>query len=292
MGDGKNFNQLRIKYMSQKGFANIILIGVVVIIVGTLGYFMLRRQTGFPQSAQQPQIISRDIAEPVDVIHDMENWVACRNARYGYDVKYPTDWKVWDEYATEQRPGTCIENIRTAIFSPRFQDFRQPDPESERRGQRKWMLIDVYDQERILSSIGTGVHSLDEYFQKISKIGTMWAIDQPVQWTMLDGKRAAWTKSGHKLLTFHNDLLYEFRRYEVDDATFNQFLGSFKFIQPISACVLKPQAGTCKALYPRSYFNQETGKCTEFNWGGCGGVVPFETLEGCRAVCEQTSKPI
>ncbi|MBA4146415.1 MAG: proteinase inhibitor I4 serpin, partial [Cytophaga sp.] len=27
-------------------------------------------------------------------------------------------------------------------------------------------------------------------------------------------------------------------------------------------------------------------KCKEFIWGGCGGVVPFETLEECKGGCQ------
>jgi hypothetical protein len=52
-----------------------------------------------------------------------------------------------------------------------------------------------------------------------------------------------------------------------------------------SRCELTPDAGTCKAYIPRYYFDPVTKKCTEFIWGGCGGVVPFETMEECKA-CE------
>ncbi|MAP02831.1 MAG: hypothetical protein CMF85_03365 [Candidatus Marinimicrobia bacterium] len=46
-----------------------------------------------------------------------------------------------------------------------------------------------------------------------------------------------------------------------------------------------PDPGLCQAAFPRFYFNQETQKCAQFLWGGCGGTVPFETLEECKDAC-------
>ena len=50
-------------------------------------------------------------------------------------------------------------------------------------------------------------------------------------------------------------------------------------------CELKPEAGPCKAIFERFYFDQETGSCKSFIWGGCQGVVPFETLSECQSSC-------
>ena len=52
-----------------------------------------------------------------------------------------------------------------------------------------------------------------------------------------------------------------------------------------SKCELVPEAGPCKAYFKKYYFDKSEGKCKEFVWGGCGGVVPFETLEECKS-CE------
>ena len=46
-------------------------------------------------------------------------------------------------------------------------------------------------------------------------------------------------------------------------------------------CQLIPDPGPCKALIPRYYFDATDKTCKAFNWGGCDGVVPFETLEEC-----------
>lgn len=52
-------------------------------------------------------------------------------------------------------------------------------------------------------------------------------------------------------------------------------------------CQLKPDPGTCKAYMPRYYFDESEGSCKEFIWGGCEGMVPFETLESCIEACEK-----
>ncbi|MBT0653067.1 BPTI/Kunitz-type proteinase inhibitor domain-containing protein [Geomobilimonas luticola] len=51
-------------------------------------------------------------------------------------------------------------------------------------------------------------------------------------------------------------------------------------------CRLVPVNGTCKAMMDKYYFDQKTGRCTEYFYDGCGQVVPFDTMEECRALCE------
>ena len=46
-------------------------------------------------------------------------------------------------------------------------------------------------------------------------------------------------------------------------------------------CLLEPDAGPCEAAIPAWYYDQAVGGCSMFLWGGCDGVVPFETLESC-----------
>ena len=47
-------------------------------------------------------------------------------------------------------------------------------------------------------------------------------------------------------------------------------------------CKLRPVTGPCRASIPRYFFNQKTGACEMFTWGGCKGVVPFTTLSECQ----------
>jgi hypothetical protein len=48
-------------------------------------------------------------------------------------------------------------------------------------------------------------------------------------------------------------------------------------------CSLMPDPGLCEAYRPKYYFDQREKKCKVFIWGGCAGVVPFETLEECES---------
>lgn len=53
-------------------------------------------------------------------------------------------------------------------------------------------------------------------------------------------------------------------------------------------CNLVPDPGLCDAAIRKYYYDKTEGKCKEFTWGGCGGVVPFNTMEECRQ-CEQAN---
>lgn len=57
-------------------------------------------------------------------------------------------------------------------------------------------------------------------------------------------------------------------------------------VSPTSGrCLLEPDAGLCEAAIPKYYYDKTEGTCKMFVWGGCGGVVPFNSMEECRA-CE------
>ena len=46
---------------------------------------------------------------------------------------------------------------------------------------------------------------------------------------------------------------------------------------------LDPDPGPCEAAIARYYYDRTEQECKAFMWGGCGGVVPFETREECEA---------
>lgn len=52
------------------------------------------------------------------------------------------------------------------------------------------------------------------------------------------------------------------------------------------ACALAPDAGMCRAAFTRYYFDETSGSCRTFIWGGCGGTVPFETMQDCQQACD------
>lgn len=60
-----------------------------------------------------------------------------------------------------------------------------------------------------------------------------------------------------------------------------------------SACQVTPDPGPCKAQIEKFFFDPATKKCASFNYGGCEGTVPFETMQACQSACEtETSAAI
>ena len=53
-------------------------------------------------------------------------------------------------------------------------------------------------------------------------------------------------------------------------------------IQNCGTCGLEPKPGPCNASFTKYYFDNESKKCKKFIWGGCEGVVPFNSLEECE----------
>ena len=51
-------------------------------------------------------------------------------------------------------------------------------------------------------------------------------------------------------------------------------------------CALEPDPGPCFAAIDAYYYNLDSGECEITIWGGCGGVVPFWSMEECQASCE------
>ena len=56
-------------------------------------------------------------------------------------------------------------------------------------------------------------------------------------------------------------------------------------IEEIQKCYYTPNPGVCLAAITKYYFDQEENECLEFTWGGCGGLVPFETMDDCESSC-------
>lgn len=51
-------------------------------------------------------------------------------------------------------------------------------------------------------------------------------------------------------------------------------------------CNLEPDAAFCNAAIPKYYYDKNEEKYKQFTWGGCGGVVPFDTMEECEKQCD------
>ncbi|KAH6926582.1 hypothetical protein HPB50_019823 [Hyalomma asiaticum] len=56
------------------------------------------------------------------------------------------------------------------------------------------------------------------------------------------------------------------------------------------ACFAPPDQGPCRASIPRYYFDNSTGTCKEFTYGGCeGNPNNFDTVEECMASCNPST---
>lgn len=94
--------------MNKKGFINIIIIGVVVVIIAAAGYFALTRKTAeAPATTQEAE----DLAT--------KDW---KTYTWGsFQFQYPSNWKVEDEYYTT--PASYTDKV-AVIVSPPDQDLK------------------------------------------------------------------------------------------------------------------------------------------------------------------------
>ncbi|PJB83519.1 MAG: hypothetical protein CO088_01275 [Candidatus Yonathbacteria bacterium CG_4_9_14_0_8_um_filter_46_47] len=92
--------------MNQKGFANIILVVVIVILVGAIGYFVFikksepiaqqststptQTKTPLPPTSTPTKTPAYSTPAPKD---ETANWKSYRNDQYGFELKYPEDWR-------------------------------------------------------------------------------------------------------------------------------------------------------------------------------------------------------
>jgi hypothetical protein len=51
------------------------------------------------------------------------------------------------------------------------------------------------------------------------------------------------------------------------------------------SCLEKPDTGVCRAAKTAFYYDYPSDSCRRFNWGGCGGRVPFQSMDQCVKTC-------
>lgn len=99
--------------MNQKGFANIILVVVVVVLVGAVGYFAFVKKS--EPTAQQPTPTPTQINTPISPAptpttqqtppkaDETQGWLVFTNKKYNYSFKHPQGSSVWsNQYATDE----------------------------------------------------------------------------------------------------------------------------------------------------------------------------------------------
>ena len=81
------------------------------------------------------------------------------------------------------------------------------------------------------------------------------------------------------------------RKYNLLEVTTKKHILKFSPASPsadlncIDPCGLDPAGGFCRGYFKKYYFDENEGRCKSFVWGGCGGTVPFESLEDCQRKC-------
>lgn len=61
------------------------------------------------------------------------------------------------------------------------------------------------------------------------------------------------------------------------------------FIDYTNICIKPKDAGPCRALVPRFYFDADEQNCKKFNYGGCkGNENNFKNEKECKDKCENS----
>src|SRR3989338_8235327 len=72
----------------KKGFANLVLVGTVVILIAIGGYFTWSKKSN---NTNTPESLLPEASQA-----DTSNWKTYRNDKYGIEFKHPTGWYIYD----------------------------------------------------------------------------------------------------------------------------------------------------------------------------------------------------
>lgn len=208
--------------MNQKGFTNIILIVVIVVLVGAVGYFaFVKKSEPITEEAstsiqtQTTDTSKSPILSPTPN-QEKKQTANCVNGKFGYQLIYQTDWEVWTRGTGEARSATCSENLASYFFAKDL--FGIPF--------QNQINIMVSTRENQVNEYWQGINSLDDYIKRMS----VWKVKKE---TTIDGERLVWLeyKQELQLAAYHNSAIYEFAIYTVDSTTLDKFLASFEFTE-------------------------------------------------------------
>lgn len=210
--------------MNQRGFINIILVVLVVVLAGVVGYVTLvKKPTTIreePTNAQNIQPIPPTSAIKESTFESKDetiNWKVCNNIKSGYEIQYPSNWKIWYKSMQGIAEADCNNGDEILVFSK-----EKPGPAGE-------------------TSNGFGIkfekaniQSIDSYIaQQISPERTF------RETIIIDGEKALWRKDPSSSSSTGTVIIYLAPRgnlfkiltkaNQVDNIEFNKIISSLKF---------------------------------------------------------------
>lgn len=98
--------------------------------------------------------------------------------------------------------------------------------------------------------------------------------------------------NGNNHLTLSDCQHLCFNYYKHENGDNNRKLDEGEVVDLKDDCKLSPEAGPCRSIIPRYYYDTETGSCQGFDYSGCGGNGNnFATKESCLSHCDKIPKP-
>jgi hypothetical protein len=102
---------------NQKGFVSLVIVGALVIIIGMSAYFAWHNKSS--------ESIVNQVEENTTSKDDTSNWKTYINTKYGFWIKYPSNYKLVEEELVE---GESQINMDSETCTPVFDSFGGPWP--------------------------------------------------------------------------------------------------------------------------------------------------------------------
>ena len=144
---------------NQKGFTNIVLVVVIVIFVGAVGYFAFVKKSEPVAQQPTPTQTSNPTKTPTPNPKDeIADWKTYTNAQYGFEFRYPSNWGFDDQSANR------LGGVDVFVMAPMDNNFGKNtmnvviDTLHTLSDRRQYRISDGY-QEKIISVGGGTVYT-------------------------------------------------------------------------------------------------------------------------------------
>ena len=197
--------------MNQKGFANIVLVIVIVVLVGAVGYFAFVKKmepvTQQPTSPATTQTSTPQQPSPTP-INETANWKTYKNDTYSFEVKYPPDYYPYEFKGVIYFPKVNDEtNWGVTIFvnTPQTNEFC--DSEKYVADQKVSMAGDsIISSKVFLSGISKEVSQLKVIYSNRATLLTYIPVKD-----CLNSKKILVVSASENLMNQYNLLLQTFK---------------------------------------------------------------------------------